>query len=206
MRTLLDLFDSRPEAAAIAGVTPEHLASYISGKAKPPFELVSRLAAAKGVSLQWMASGEGKLDLSGEEDGFVHIPVSRIDASSGTGKYPMADDVREHIAFARNWLRAVIREPEDKLLVVFNRGEDNEPDIKDGDALLVVTGLTRVAHDGYHVFKTDSERMITRKAKIYVDGRVGLSTCKSEDKPEMSSAEDANRWVFGRVCWRGGIL
>ncbi len=44
IRWLLNLFGSRTLAAEIAGVTPEHLASYIAGRAKPPFELVARLA------------------------------------------------------------------------------------------------------------------------------------------------------------------
>jgi transcriptional regulator with XRE-family HTH domain len=185
MKTLLDLYDSRPDAAEIAGVTPEHLASYIAGRAKPPFELVARLANDKGVSLHWVATA---------------------DSSSGAGSYPMADDVREHIAFARTWLQAVIREPQNKLLLVFNRGGDNAPDIADGDAMLVVTGLTQVVDDGYYVFKPDGQRMVTRRVQVYVDGRAALTTRKSESQPEIVSADEAIRMVFARVRWRGSLL
>ncbi len=205
MRHLLDLFDSRPEAAAIAGVTPEHLASYIGGRAKPPFELVARLAQAKGISLEWLASGAGKASLGDVADGFTAIRVAETDSSSGPGSYPLADDVREHIAFSRGWLHAMIRAPEDRLCVMFNRGDANKPDIRDGDAMLVVTGLERVADEGFHIFKTDG-RFVTKLVEIYVDGRVSLKTRQSMDKPEIFSAEDAAKLLFGRVRWRGGVL
>jgi phage repressor protein C with HTH and peptisase S24 domain len=206
MKTLLDLYDSRPDAAEIAGVTPEHLASYIAGRAKPPFELVARLANDKGVSLHWLATGQGRPDLGDAAGGFAMIPVTAADSSSGAGSYPMADDVREHVAFARTWLQAVIREPQNKLLIVFNRGGDNTPDIADGDAMLVVTGLTKVVDDGYYVFKPDGERMVTRRVQVRVDGRVALTTRKSEAEPEFLSSDEAARMVFARVRWRGSLL
>ncbi len=118
----------------------------------------------------------------------------------------MADDVREHIAFARTWLQAVIREPHNKLLIVFNRGEDNKPDIDDGDAMLVVTGLTKVVDDGFYVFKPDGERMVTRHVQVRVDGRAALTTHKSEAEPEFLSADEAAKMVFARVRWRGSLL
>jgi transcriptional regulator with XRE-family HTH domain len=205
IRHLLDLFGSRPEAAAIAGVTPEHLASYIGGRAKPPFELLARLARAKDISLEWLATGEGRAALGEAVEGFTPVGVAEADSYSGPGSYPLADDVREHLAFSRGWLQAVIRAPEDRLCVVFNRGDANKPDIKDGDAMLVLTGLERVADDGYYIFKPDG-RLVTKLVEIYVDGRVALKTRESMDKPEIFSPADAARLVFGRVRWRGGIL
>ena len=129
------------EAAEIAGVTPEHLASYIAGRAKPPFELVARLAQAREISLDWLASGEGERSLADMgPEGFALIPVFDADASSGHGAYALGEEVRQFAAFSREWMAAAVRAPEDKLVVVFNRGALNEPEIKDGDAMLVDTG------------------------------------------------------------------
>ena len=123
---------------------------------------------------------------------------------SGAGSYPLADDVRDHIAFSRSWLQAVIRVPEERLCVVFNRGDENAPSINDGDALLVETGLQRVV-DGFHIVKLDS-RLLTKSVKLYLDGRVALATVKTEAKPEFATPEKAADMLFGRVRWRGGIL
>lgn len=206
IRTLLDMYDSRPDAAAVAGVTPEHLASYISGRAKPPFELVTRLANDKGVSLQWLANGQGKQDLAEAADGFTVIPVLETDSySGGTVAYTQPGEVREQIAFARDWLKAVIAEPESALRVVFNRGSDNTPAIGDGHAMLVVPGVESVSEDGYYILKPDGQRMITRKVKMHV-GNISLMTLRDEQKPENFTAAEANRMVFARIRWSGGVL
>jgi helix-turn-helix protein len=205
MRHLLDMFGSRPEAAKVAGVTPEHLASYINGSAKPPFALVARLAKAQGVSLEWMSSGEGRTSLNDAADGFAVVPVHERDSSSGPGSYAMAEEVRNYLAFSRAWLQAVIRVPEERLCVVFNRGTDNLPDIRDGEAMLVVTGLGRVADDGWHIFNIDG-RLMTMNVRHALNGRVGLFTRRTENTPEYFTAEEAAAKVFGRVRWRCGIV
>lgn len=205
IRWLLDLFESRPEAAEIAGVTPEHLASYIGGRAKPPFELISRLARAKAVSLDWIATGEGLRQHGEAAEGFAIVPVLEADSSSGHGSYPQGDEVRDYVAFSRAWLQMVVRAPEDRLRVIFNRGVANEPDIRDGDAMLVVTGLERISEDAFYVFKNDA-RLMTKLVEIYVDGRVALKTRSAEKDVQILSPQEAAALVFGRVRWRGGVL
>jgi transcriptional regulator with XRE-family HTH domain len=204
MRHLLDLYDSRPDAAEVAGVTPEHLASYMSGKAKPPFALVARLAKDRGVSLEWMATGEGRPALGEAVEGYAAIRVLEAEASSGPGSYPLADDVRDHLAFSRAWLQAVIRVPEERLCIVFNRGRDNEPAILDGDAMLVAGGLAKV-EDGWHVFNIGG-RLVTMSVRHSFDGDVVLSTLRPESKPESFTKEEALAKVFGRVRWRGRVV
>jgi phage repressor protein C with HTH and peptisase S24 domain len=205
IRWLLDRFDSRVDAAEVAHVTPEHLASYIGGRAKPPFELMSRLARAKGVSLDWVATGEGNPERGGMQDGFAVIDVAETDSSSGHGSYPLGDETREQVAFARAWLRSIIRAPEDRLRVVFNRGIANEPAIKDGEIMLVETGLERIGEDAFYIFKNEG-RLMTKLVEIYVDGSVALKTVDPANKPQILPPKEAAARVFGRVRWRGGVL
>lgn len=207
IRWLLNLFGSRALAAEIAGVTPEHLASYIAGRAKPPFELVARLAQAKGVSLDWLASGAGEPGgAAGAPEGFARIAVSATDASSGPGSYALDDDSHEDIAFSRAWLAHAIRVPESRLRVVFNRGVANAPDIGDGDAMLVDTGIDSVTDDAFYVFDRGGF-LLTKLVEMYVDGRVALKTRNPDYGVQILSREEAAAvTVFGRVRWRGGTL
>src|SRR5579862_8443312 len=69
LRTVADLFDSRAEASEVAGVVPEQLQKYIRGAVKPPFEVIRRLAAAKAISLDWLATGEGEMRIADHELG-----------------------------------------------------------------------------------------------------------------------------------------
>jgi transcriptional regulator with XRE-family HTH domain len=178
MRWLLDRFDSRAQAAEVAGVTPEHLASYIAGRAKPPFELVARLAQARGASLDWIARGEGLREQGASiTEGFAILPVFEAEASSGHGRYATDEEPRDQVAFSRAWLNAAIRAPEDKLRVVFNRGAANEPDLRDGDAMLVDTGFDRIVDDAFYVFERDgrlADGNVRRRAHRAQDPQSGV--------------------------------
>jgi phage repressor protein C with HTH and peptisase S24 domain len=207
IRWLLDLFDSRNASAEIAGVTPEHLASYIAGRAKPPFELIGRLARAKGVSLDWIATGEGERTLApSAPEGFIVIPTVSAEATSGPGTHAAEETSRDCYAFSRTWLQAATRARPEDLRVIFNRGSANEPVIRDGEAMLVDTSTTKITIDAFYIFETDG-RLLTKLSETYVDGRVVLKTRNPEFGTQILAREEAARLaVYGRVCWRAGLL
>lgn len=61
IRCLADLFDNREEAAVIAGRSRDAIQNWITGKSEPGFEAIARLALAKSVSLEWLATGLGDM-------------------------------------------------------------------------------------------------------------------------------------------------
>ncbi len=58
---LVDRFITQKEAASFLGCAPETLQNWIAGRTAPGFEAISRLAIAKGVSLEWLATGLGEV-------------------------------------------------------------------------------------------------------------------------------------------------
>jgi phage repressor protein C with HTH and peptisase S24 domain len=208
LRAVADLFATRIEAADSAGVVPEQLQKYIRGMVKPPFEVIQRLAAAKSVSLDWLASGEGEMFASADGPGgdWAMVPVFKVEASSGHGAYPTGDEEREPLAFPRALLRRLASAGLDKLVVVFNRGESNEPDIFDGDAMLVDRGIERFADDAFYVFEYEGALMVKLIERL-LDGRVALKARNPGYREEILSKEEAARLtIFGRVVWRGGLV
>lgn len=61
---LVSLFKSRTEAASICGMSTDQLARYEKG-GTPSFVPLAKLAIAKGVRLEWLATGQG--DMHGPE-------------------------------------------------------------------------------------------------------------------------------------------
>jgi transcriptional regulator with XRE-family HTH domain len=61
---VLDLFENRRTASTVAGISDDMLGAYTRGESKPSFQVLARIARAKGVSLDWLASGEGEMMLS----------------------------------------------------------------------------------------------------------------------------------------------
>ena len=200
IRWLLDQFVNRVEAAEVAGVTPEHLASYIAGRAKPPFELVARLAAAKNVSLDWLARGDGPQQVDGEEpDGFVAIPIVRdADAEAGLGDDP--------VLFSAGFLHGLGAAQPDKLRIVLQRGAANEPVIRDGDMLLVDTASDRITRDGIYVSWRDG-RYFVRFVETAPNGTVTLKSRNPDYGTQtLTPVEAAQLQIFGRVRWRCGAI
>jgi len=204
VRWLLDQFDTRAEAARIASVTPEHLASYIAGRAKPPFELLARLSRAKGVSLDWIASGTGeRLIDDAAPEGFALIAL-RDSEPAGDVRYGAEETAT--IAFSRAWLRAMFDADADALIMVVHRGPANEPVLRDGDAMLVDVRVQAIGEDGFYVFERDG-RLQTKLVETFLDGRVALKSRNPEFAPQILSAQDAARLtLLGRVRWHGGPL
>lgn len=61
LRKIEKRFHNRAEAAAAAGVAKSTLQNWIEGKRGPSFEGLANLARETGVSLDWLATGEGEM-------------------------------------------------------------------------------------------------------------------------------------------------
>lgn len=61
LSSVIDAIGSQKAAASIAGVSDEQLGRWKSGKARPSFFGMQALAQAAGVSLDWLATGEGPM-------------------------------------------------------------------------------------------------------------------------------------------------
>lgn len=59
LKWVVDQIGTQKQAGEIASVKPEMIGKYISGKAKPSFYAIKALANAAGISLDWLATGQG---------------------------------------------------------------------------------------------------------------------------------------------------
>ncbi|MCA1910254.1 MAG: helix-turn-helix transcriptional regulator [Magnetospirillum sp.] len=78
------LYRTKKEAADTADISPDQLARYIKGQNAAPFGVLARIAAAKAVSLDWLASGKGQMRLA---DAASAAPVAEASPAVDTGLY-----------------------------------------------------------------------------------------------------------------------
>jgi len=198
---LLNQFDSRNQASEVAGVSVDQLAGYVAGRNKISLEVASRLAEAKGFSLDWLA-GRDRTGGHAESD-YVVLPVFHIPAARGEPTIP-GDVPKQPASFNTGWISDVLGVPRDNLVVAFNDGDQGVPDIRRGDLVLVDTRVHELKDDGCYLFGRGKDLMI-RCVERTVDGGFALRS-KSEGSPlQVFSAEDAKRLtVYGRIVWAGG--
>lgn len=209
---LLGLFDSRSAASEVAGVTAEQLSRYLAGAhgkggtAKVPFDVISRLALKKGISLDWLARGEGPREIGMPVGGdYIHIPVYDARASSGFGTFFSDDNIIQHMAIARTLLKGATVQ-EGRLAILFNAGRSNEPDLNDGDALIVDRSVERIVDDAYYVFDRDGSllvKMIERDVRGGITLRSGSAAFTATP---LSKEEAEHIRVLARVIWAGGLV
>jgi hypothetical protein len=201
LRWLLDQFETRKEAGKVARITAEYLPSYIKAKANPRFASIARLAAAKNVSLDWLASGTGsRWTGEADADGYVGIALQ----PEADARFDEAETPAE-ILFARGWLKATTAAAPDELRLVVHRGKSNEPVIRDGDLLLVDIRVKRIAEDGLYVFPRDG-KYLARVVEHLFDNRIALKPRHPDFGTQTLTKEEAERLpLLGRVLWRGGV-
>ncbi|MET3999692.1 XRE family transcriptional regulator [Marinobacterium sp. MBR-109] len=68
IKTVVNLYGSRKSAAEAAGVSTDMLSRYMRGESQPGFVVISNLCRPVGVSLAWVADGQGTMRLNALSD------------------------------------------------------------------------------------------------------------------------------------------
>lgn len=218
---VISLFESRAEAASVAGVSVEQIRKYVHGLNKPSLEPVARLAAAKRVSLDWVWSGEGPMEIGhhvgeplvpygvrpeavaalGDMREFVLVPHYDVEASAGAGREPRREEAIGTIAFRRDWLRRRGVDPTDAN-VIRVIGDSMEPELPDGALVLVDTAQEHLGADGIYVLMLDGDLVTKRLQRDLTTGGVIVHSANPAYNDQQLSAERAAALnIIGRVIW-----
>jgi phage repressor protein C with HTH and peptisase S24 domain len=191
--------------------------------AEPGRDRLVALAEAAGVSVSWLAQGDGTEpdahslaaraqssqapDLAGHPNfsQFLVLPKQPDAAAAGSGR-PAVNLPSEFIGFRHDWLRSTFNRAPADLILEIAIGESMEPHIRNGDLLLVDTTDQTFRNFGVYVIEVRKERLVKRVQRKF-DGSLILISDNKVYQPESISADLAKEVdVVGRVIWRGGQL
>lgn len=223
LQLIVQQWPSAGRLAKTTGVSPSAFRKWLIGAAEPGRDRLVALAEAAGVSVSWLAQGEGAApdllmlaararstqpgDLAENPNiaQFLLLPKRREAAAAGSGPQT-AVTLTECIGFRHDWLRVMFgRDPTDLILEVAV-GDSMEPDIRDGDFLLADTTDQTFQNFGIYVIEARGERLVKRVQRKF-DGSLILISDNRKYQPESIEAELAKQvHALGRVIWRGGRL
>ena len=208
--TLLDSFSSRLEAARVARISVDQLASYVAGNSKIPLEVIMRLARAKNASIDWLATGIGSQFAPPSEDRnygavpeavigmdeLVSIPFYDASAGAGAGRAARDEAYIARLSIARDWLVAWDVNPGHAKLLTAS-GRSMEPTICDGDILLIDASLGSlrdpiypIRRDAVYVIRREGDLIVKRLVR-HADGSITLISDNPESREEKLSPADA---------------
>lgn len=194
-----------------AGIAQSTIRPYFEGSEPKRPHLVA-IARAAGVSVSWLATGEG-----------TPVPGSSGDTPSTAGNlnehvlipfYQEPDPPRDgtvaapqtrgqkHMAFRRDWLEQQGFAP-DHLVLVTASGDAMAPTIDSGDLILVDTSEQAVKNDSIYLLRLDDGVTAKRLQRDWTGG-VWVRSDNTQYRDQHIASEDCNNLkVVGRAVWIG---
>lgn len=202
LRAVLDSYETRLEAATVAGVGANQLARYLRGNADPTWDVISRLAVDKGVSLNWLATGVGPRGASDdaasfEAPGMVSVPMYDWRPGAGTGEIAESEEPIARIALHRDLLVAHGISPRGPGMTMIG-GYSMRPTIDDGD-LVVFDSTDKEPRDKIYLFRR-SGALLVKELRRRSDGMLTLISHNPSYQPEELPRDEADTLeIIGRV-------
>ncbi len=178
----------------------------------PAFDSIAKLALQVKVSLNWLATGQGEM-LAGQEGRsteidaereYAYIPLYDAEVRAGYGTWSEGARILTRLAFTLHSLRGKGLKPEN-LSAVRIAGDSNEPELMDGDTVLVDHSRTTAGLDGFYVILLD-DHLYAKRLQRQFDGSVAvISANPAYQTMNIPKAQVADL-VVGRVVWQGRWL
>lgn len=207
--------DNGSKFASAVGVAQASLARWVKGEADPSRTNLIKIAEVAGVSLQWLATGEGemlkgaentsqKISAPAPESNVVMIPsYSSVQVSAGFGSFN--DGVTkpdDHIPYPAPLLQKLGVKPQ-FAAVFWANGTSMRPTIDDKDQMLV--DLSRKEIKGNNIYLVQSESSVwVKRVKMNWNSVELISDNQEEYKPIILSKDEAEKLqVIGLVTHIG---
>jgi transcriptional regulator with XRE-family HTH domain len=193
-------YPSTAEAAEAGGISVEQVRRYLRGASEPSFEVVARLAAGRGFSLDWVWSGRGAKHIGGppeENPEMVHVPILDIRAGAGAEQWVLDEAPISSLALPRRYLlRYGIRPHAARLM--FGIGTSMEPTIKDGSPLVVDTSDLGERDDIYVIRR--GHGILVKRLQHLANGSIILKSDNPSYTSDTLPRDDADDLkILGRV-------
>ncbi|MGL4905298.1 MAG: S24 family peptidase, partial [Plesiomonas sp.] len=152
--------------AKMWGVPTSTIAGMLERGTEPSIRNAVKIAAAEGVTLQWLATGLGPMRVEQNEKksetthlqtptNSVSIPMYEVDAAAGAGSWINEENVADYWLVPQSWLR-LERLEHAELCIINTIGDSMTPTINNGDRLLVKLNINREkALEGVFVINLD---------------------------------------------------
>lgn len=223
LNLLLPGFKSVRAFATASGVSQTGLQRLING-GEPTLSTLVALARAARVSIEWLATGEGRMRRDAEPithaqptppacldtlgnpvnlDEFVFIPRFNLQAAAGFGSSSDGERPVFSMAFRRYWVQNYLHADARDLSVISVKGDSMEGVLNERDVILINHADTQPRH-GLYVLRLNND-LVVKRVQPLPGGRVQVSSANESYLPFeldlQALGEDVA--IIGRVVWFG---
>ena len=197
--------------------TPDRtISNYERGERKPSVDYLILLAEKLQANPEWLILGKGEMFIDAEKSSQLNIPKQvdlanyrfipyyDLKAAAGDGSIIDDDNIKDYIAFTKEWLSKNIPASFNNLIILIAKGDSMDPTIKDGDLLIVDTTIKdSIKNDGIYIIRMDDYLVVKRLQRLHESKLAIMSDNPRYKSYEIDLNEDANTGIVGQVVWFG---
>ncbi len=189
---------SQTQLASILKVNRSAITQAKKNDSIPP-KWILQLSKEFGLNPEWIETGIGEKFLRNDDDAtFEKIPKVKARLSAGGGSFDVGDDIEGFYSFKKAWLRK--RGVPNKMVLVDIFGNSMEPELKDGDTVLVDHSQKAILAGSVYAIGIDDTVMVKRVEK-YPNKLVLLSTNEAYSPIFLQGHEINTARIIGKVIW-----
>jgi phage repressor protein C with HTH and peptisase S24 domain len=207
LRLIMQQFGSVADLARAVGVSDNAIYKWVSGRGQPGMISLVNLAKAAGVSVEWLATGQGtpakgKREAPAVSEPAEFVTMARNILRAGANRSSIqSSQIVDYLSFRNDWLHRVINTDPRSLVLVEAVGDAMAPTIDEGDLVLADLRESRFRHDGIYVFRTGGTLSIKRIQR-QSDGMLLVRGDNAAYEPSTAKPDELS--TIGRVLWIGG--
>ena len=166
-----------------------------------PDKWILKLYRTFGLNPDWVERGIGHalLQKSNPQDAiFKNVPKVKARLSAGGGSFEVGSEIEGYYAFRKDWLSTKGNQNKMVLMDIF--GNSMEPEIKDGDTILIDESQKDILAGAIYAVGVDDTIMVKRVEK-HPNKLVLLSDNKDYAPIYLQSHEIDSVRMIGKVIW-----
>ena len=207
LRKCAAAFGDYATVSKASGVPIGTLQKMMRGASEPRFSAVMEIAAAIGVSLDYLITGIG--EESGDWEtalpqlprGQSRVPVYEGHVSAGDGGAVFDGTPHDYLTFPTQWLKQ--RGDIHQMHAIVVRGDSMEPELRSGDQV-IIDNSQRSPREGVFAFNIDGWALIKR-LRIKGAGEADLVSTNPA-YPPITVRLDQEYLIVGRAIWVGKAI
>ena len=170
-------------------------------KGSIPDKWILQLYRSFGLNPDWVETGSGQTFLkkfTSRDSEFNNIPKVKARLSAGGGSFEVGSEIERYYAFRKDWLST--KGTINKMVLMDIFGNSMEPEIKDGDTILLDETQKDILAGAIYAVGIDDTIMVKRLEK-HPNKLVLLSDNKDYSPIYLQGSEINSVRIIGKVVW-----
>lgn len=178
-----------------------------SGKVKVDTLVAKILYYTVNANPDWLLEGTKPmfLEKARVSEDYAYIPLYDVKVAAGAGAFPPeGEEVKDMLAFKRDWIISELRVNVSGLNMLFVEGDSMTPTLNPGDVMLIVKDQELVIQDGIYVVRLEGALLVKRLQRL--PGNILKVKSDNQNYEPYTidlTKEHKDFAIIGRVVWAG---